>query len=100
MFDKGQKQSSTLSCDSSYLLMWFILGLLWTAPELLGLYTIPRNGTKEGDVYSFGIILHEIFYRMGTFAGKEHMITKGIAGYVCITENCPCNIQRICSSKN
>ena len=53
------------------------LGLLWTAPELLTSTVCPRNGTKAGDVYSFGIILHEIFYRMGTFAGKSYMTAKG-----------------------
>ena len=57
---------------------WFTEGLLWTAPELLSAYRLPRNGTKEGDVYSFGIILHEIFYRMGTFAGLGHMTVKGM----------------------
>lgn len=52
-------------------------GMLWTAPELLTAYRLPRNGTKEGDIYSFGIILHEIFYRMGTFAGYDNMTAKG-----------------------
>lgn len=27
----------------------------------------PRNGTRAGDVYSYGIIMHETFYRCGTF---------------------------------
>ncbi|KAL5017260.1 hypothetical protein ScPMuIL_006849 [Solemya velum] len=40
---------------------------LWTAPELLRLPVMPKNGTPEGDVYSYGIILHEIYYRMGPF---------------------------------
>ncbi|XP_061169478.1 atrial natriuretic peptide receptor 1-like [Saccostrea echinata] len=49
--------------------------LLWTSPEILQCDDImPRNGTPAGDVYSYGIILHETFYRCGTFpvAGKTY----------------------------
>ena len=53
-----------------------IAGLLWTAPELLSTLTSPIQGSKQGDVYSFGIILHEIFFRMGTFAGQPDIIAK------------------------
>lgn len=59
-------------------LCFFFLGLLWTAPELLDNPSRGPKGTKEGDVYSFSIILHEIFYRMGTFAGRSYMTAKGI----------------------
>jgi len=53
----------------------YLLALLWTAPELMeaqrssvdGLST----GTQKGDVYSFAIILHEIFYRAGLFRCVE-----------------------------
>ncbi|XP_061188878.1 atrial natriuretic peptide receptor 1-like [Saccostrea echinata] len=38
--------------------------LLWTSPEILRFDGIfPRNGTSTGDVYSYGIIMHETFYR-------------------------------------
>ncbi|XP_039608847.1 atrial natriuretic peptide receptor 1 [Polypterus senegalus] len=40
--------------------------LLWRAPELLR-EEMPRNGTQKGDVYSFGIIVHEIVYQSGVF---------------------------------
>lgn len=53
--------------------------LLWTAPEILTNPDQYPKGSKEGDVYGFGIILHEIFYRMGPFGGNEHTTAKGKA---------------------
>ncbi|XP_072020667.1 atrial natriuretic peptide receptor 1-like [Amphiura filiformis] len=38
-------------------------GKLWTAPEILLQEKPPPKGTLKGDVYSYGIILQEIFLR-------------------------------------
>ena len=42
---------------------------LWTAPELLRDPSPPLYGSQKGDVYSFGIILQEIWYRTQPFFG-------------------------------
>lgn len=39
--------------------------LLWKAPELLRNPNCSPQGTQKGDVFSFGIILYEIFGRKG-----------------------------------
>lgn len=40
-----------------------LLGLVWTAPELLRLNRIPIKGSQDGDVYSFAIIMQELICR-------------------------------------
>ena len=40
-----------------------IQGQLWTAPELLRAKVPPSKGTQKGDVFSYAIILQEIFMR-------------------------------------
>lgn len=52
--------------------------LLWTAPELLETATCLddiRTGTKEGDVYSFGIIISEIATRNIPFGHERDFLS-------------------------
>lgn len=43
---------------------------LWCAPELLR-EKGPARGTQKGDVYSFGIILYEIYGRSGPYGEEQ-----------------------------
>ncbi|VDM05208.1 unnamed protein product [Schistocephalus solidus] len=57
---------------------------LWTAPELLRDETAAFVGTQRGDVYSFAIILHEIFFRTAPYGlpdtPAEEIVDKVWAG--------------------
>ena len=70
--------------------------MLWTAPELLRMKPEcrPRNGTKEGDIYSVGVILQEIVYRCMPYGSDMH--PKGTAktkmSTFCI-ESCTLRVQ-------
>lgn len=53
--------------------------LLWTAPELLPVKKEFRFlGTKEADVYSFGIICQEIFTMSPPYAENKPAVTPDI----------------------
>ena len=41
--------------------------LMWTSPEILRCSFPPWNGTKEGDVYSVGILMFNIVVRLAPF---------------------------------
>merc|ERR1711912_37187 len=45
-------------------------GKLWTAPELLRQGKLSTDQMMKCDIYSLGIILHEVMFRMGPY-GKE-----------------------------
>ena len=64
-------------CDDVTVSAYSCLGLLWTAPEILADTAKYSKGTREGDVYAFGIILHEIFFRMGPFSGHPYLTPEG-----------------------
>ena len=56
-------------------------GLFWTAPEILRNPLPPRNGTQKADVYSVGILLYNILYRLPPFHTDSDIIAlpRGIA---------------------
>ncbi|MBN3311131.1 ANPRA protein, partial [Amia calva] len=83
--------------------------LLWRAPELLR-DNMPPNGTQKGDVYSFGIIVHEIVYRSDVFfiphctpSIKEIIAEVKAGGCIplrphCGTAECPENVEMLMKS--
>ena len=52
-------------------------GLLWTAPEFVRNEETEAFGSQKGDVYSFAIILYEIYGKNGPF-GDTHLTAKGM----------------------
>jgi hypothetical protein len=42
-------------------------GRLWWAPELLRDEEMGQLGTRQGDIYAFGVIIHEILGKQGPF---------------------------------
>jgi serine/threonine protein kinase len=54
----------------------FLSAMYWTAPELLREALPSPKGSQKGDVYSFAIILMELFYRTSPY-WDEQMIPRG-----------------------
>lgn len=55
--------------------VFFLLEMLWVAPELLPLTVIPGTpATQKGDVYSFSIILEEIITRGGPYEAARQFL--------------------------
>lgn len=52
---------------------------LWTAPEILRQVPMPIKGSQKGDIYSFAIILQEIYYGCPPFCsnGDSIQVPKG-----------------------
>lgn len=67
LFRKMYAIKSNVIYNFLFVFLFVVLGLLWTAPELLRMRCPPPEGTQKGDVYSFAIIVHEIVMRRGTF---------------------------------
>lgn len=45
--------------------------LLWTAPELLGMENQPFCGTFQGDIYSYGILLYELWHEEPPYCKEQ-----------------------------
>ena len=53
--------------------IYVFAALLWTSPELLRQDNRPRKGTQKGDIYSFAIILQEIFFKIGPYGFDAYL---------------------------
>lgn len=49
-----------------------MVGLLWTAPELLRDPMLSVTGTVKGDVYAYAIMIQEIITRQNPFGEESH----------------------------
>ncbi|XP_023239847.1 receptor-type guanylate cyclase Gyc76C-like [Centruroides sculpturatus] len=49
----------------------YFRNLLWKAPEILRNPSEYPKGSQKGDMYAFGIILHEIFERQGPYGSID-----------------------------
>jgi hypothetical protein len=45
--------------------------MLFTAPELLRVPSIPVEGTRQGDIYSFAITMWEIIFEDEPYFGEN-----------------------------
>lgn len=68
-----------LSMYETFFLIFFP-DLLWKAPELLR-SSKPHRGSPKGDVFSFGIILYEMFGRAGPY-GHCQLAPKGAVEFI------------------
>ncbi|XP_033748554.1 atrial natriuretic peptide receptor 2-like [Pecten maximus] len=63
--------------------------LLWTSPELLRLQKRPSKGSQKGDIFSYGIILQEVFLRVAPYYYNRASKTKEIVNRVRYNETPP-----------
>ena len=52
----------------------FCKSRLWSAPEVLSNRSMLASGNQKGDIYSFGIIVHEVAERNGTWGMNSNLL--------------------------